>query len=122
MAGSAAEPVLKLEVQLFSETVAPGGCALVRCHGRLVAGQTQMLLNTVNPLLKDNKRVVLDLSDLQHTDSMGLGALVKLYVTSRSTGSSFELTHLSQQIRNLLGMTNLLDVLTIIGERNVKLM
>lgn len=122
MAEAAAEPILKLEIQRFPESVAPGGCALVKCHGRLVAGQTQILLNAVTPLLHENKRVVLDLSDLQHTDSMGLGALVKLYVTSRSTASSFELTHLSQQIRNLLGMTNLLDILTVIGERNIKIM
>lgn len=122
MAEAAAEPVLKIEVQRFSEAVAPGGCAVVKCHGRLVAGQTHLLLNTVSPLLRECKRVVLDLSDLQHTDSMGLGALVKLYVTSRSAGSSLELTHLSQQIRNLLGMTNLLEILTVIGDRNVRLM
>lgn len=122
MAEAAAGPVLKVEIQRFPESVAPGGCAVVKCHGRLVAGQTQTLLDAVAPLLKENRRVVLNLSDLQHTDSMGLGALVKLYVTSKSTGSSLELTHLSQQIRNLLGMTNLLDVLTVIGERNIKLM
>jgi anti-anti-sigma factor len=122
MPGAAAEPVLKLEIQKYSESVAPGGCAMVTCHGRLVAGQTHLLLETVTPLLQENKRVILELSDLQHTDSMGLGALVKLYVTSRSTGSSLELKHLNQQIRNLLGMTNLLEILTVIGDRNVRLM
>jgi anti-anti-sigma factor len=66
--------------------------------------------------------VILDLSDLKHTDSMGLGALVKLYVTSKSAGSSLELKNLSQQIQNLLGMTNLLDTFTVIAERNIKLM
>ena len=115
-------PALTIEVQRFSEAVAPGGCALVKCHGRLVAGQTQVLLNAVTPLLRENKRVILDLSDLKHTDSMGLGALVKLYVTSKSAGSSLELKNLSQQIQNLLGMTNLLDTFTVIGERNIKLM
>ena len=122
MPTAAAEPVLKLEIQRYSEAVAPGGCALVKCHGRLVAGQTSILINAVTPLLKECKRVILDLADLQHTDSMGLGALVKLYVTSKSAGSSLELTHLSKQIQNLLGMTNLFDVFTIIGERNVKIM
>lgn len=122
MTETTVEPVLTLEVQRYPESVAPGGCALVKCHGRLVAGHTQILLNAVTPLLKENKRVILDLSDLRHTDSMGLGALVKLYVTSKSAGSSLELTHLSQQIRNLLGMTNLMDTFTVIGERNIKLM
>ena len=122
MPEAAAEPVLKLDVQLYSHAVAPGGCAQVKCHGRLVAGHTQLLIDTVTPLLKENKRVILDLSDLRHTDSMGLGSLVKLYVTSKSAGSSLELTHLSQQISNLLGMTNLMEIFTVIGERNIKLM
>lgn len=122
MAETTVDPVLTIEVQRYSESVAPGGCVLVKCHGRLVAGHTHILLNEVTPLVKENKRVILDLSDLKHTDSMGLGALVKLYVTSKSAGSSLELTHLSQQIQNLLGMTNLLDTFTVIGERNIKLM
>ena len=53
---------------------------------------------------------------------MGLGALVRLYVAAKSAGSSLELTHLSQQIRNLLGLTHLLDVFTVIGENRVKIM
>ena len=94
----------------------------MRCHGKLVAGVTDVLLNGVRPLIPNNKRIILDLSDLRHTDSTGLGALVRLYVAAKSAGSSLELTHLSQQIRNLLGLTHLLDVFTIIGENRVKIM
>jgi anti-sigma B factor antagonist len=117
MTDAAATPVLTIEVERCPDSV-----AVVRCHGRLVAGVTDILVNGVRPLLSENKRVVLDLSDLQHTDSMGLGALVRLYVAAKSAGCSLELTHLSQQIRNLLGLTHLLDVFTIIGESGVKLM
>lgn len=116
MAQAAAEPVLKLDVQRYAENT-----AVVLCHGRLVYGSTQILSSCVMQLLPDTKRIILDLSDLQHTDSMGLGALVRLYVTTKSAGSSLELTHLSKQIQNLLGMTNLLEVFTVIGERGIKL-
>lgn len=119
---AAPEPALKLEIQHYSRNVAPEGCVMIRCQGRLVAGSTHILTAAVTPLLPDHKRIILDLSALQHTDSMGLGSLVKLYVSARAAGSSLELTHLSKQIRNLLGMTNLLEVFTVVGEHGVKMM
>ena len=43
-------------------------------------------------------------------DSMGLGALVRLYSTAKQTGCEFKLLHLGKQLRNVLKMTNLLSV------------
>ena len=114
---TAAEPALTVDVQRCSDKAT----VLVHCHGKLVAGSTAVLSECVHKLFADSKRIILDLSDVKHTDSMGLGALVRLYVSGKSAGVSVELTHLSQQIRNLLGLTNLLDVLTVIGERGIKM-
>jgi anti-anti-sigma factor len=117
MAVATAEPVLTVDVQRCSDKTT----VWVHCHGKLVAGSTGVLSDCVHRLLSDSKRIILDLSDVKHTDSMGLGTLVRLYVSAKSAGVSLELTHLSQQIRNLLGLTNLLDVLTVIGERGIKM-
>jgi anti-anti-sigma factor len=114
---SAASPILTTETKHF-----PHDAVLVLCHGRLVAGVEHVLYTTVRQLIPTNKRIILDLSDLQHTDSMGLGTLVRLYVATKSAGSSLELMHLSKQIRHLLGLTNLFDVFTVIGEKGVKFM
>jgi anti-anti-sigma factor len=110
-------PVLSLDVEHCA-----GKTVIVHCHGKLIAGVTEILLTGVRPLIPDNHRIILDLSDLQHTDSTGLGALVRLYVAAKNAGCNLELTHLSKQIRNLLGLTHLLDVFTVIGEKGVKLM
>jgi anti-sigma B factor antagonist len=113
----AAEPVLTIEVQrCASQTV------VVRCHGRLVAGSTDVLQSGVTELIPTSKRIVLDLSDLKHTDSMGLGTLVRLYVSAKSAGCSLELTHLSKQIRHLLGLTNMFSIFTVIGENGIRMM
>lgn len=117
MSHTATVPVLTIEVEQCPDSV-----AVVRCHGKLLAGVTDVLLTGVRPLLIDHKRVVLDLSDLQHTDSMGMGALVRLYVAAKSAGCSLELAHLSKQIRHLLGVTHLLDVFVVVGETGVKWM
>ena len=116
MSVPAAEPVLTLEVERR------GDLTIVCCHGRLVAGVTKCLTNTITPLIPESKRIVLDLADLQHTDSMGLGAMVQLYVTAKSSGCSLELMHLSKQIRHLLGLTNLFSIFTVIGENGIKMM
>jgi anti-sigma B factor antagonist len=97
-----------------------GDLAIVRCHGRLVAGTANLLYTSVDELMPEIQRVVLDLSDLQHTDSMGLGTLVRLYVTARAAGCTLELLNLSQQIRHLLGITNMLEVLPVIGEDSLE--
>jgi anti-anti-sigma factor len=117
MAETAAAPILWTEIQ----HPAPG-VAVVLCHGRLVSGVDGVLYTSVRGLIPDNKRIILDLSDLKHTDSMGLGTLVRLYVAARSAGCRFELMHLSKQIRYLLGLTNLFGVFTVIGENGVKFM
>jgi anti-anti-sigma factor len=114
---AAASPILTTETKYF-----PHDAVLVVCHGRLVAGVENVLYTTVRELIPTSKRIILDLSDLQHTDSMGLGTLVRLYVGAKSAGCSLELMHLSKQIRHLLGLTNLFDVFTVIGENGVKFM
>jgi len=52
---------------------------------------------------------------------MGLGTLVRLYVSAKSSGCRLELIHLGKQIRELLGITNLLSVLTDMCEQGVTL-
>jgi anti-sigma B factor antagonist len=114
---AAAAPVLTIDVERCT-----GNVYVLRLHGKLIAGVTDVLSSAVTPLIPQTKRIVLDLSDLKHTDSMGLGSLVRLYVSAKSVGCSLELMHLSQQIRNLLGLTNLFSIFTIIGENGIKFM
>jgi len=115
MSDAAAPSLLILDVERA------GDIAVVRCHGRLTSGVTDILHAKVSQLIPDSKRIVLDLTDLTHMDSMGLGSLVRLYVSAKSAGCSLELINLGPRIRQLLGFTNLLSVFTIIGENNIKM-
>jgi anti-sigma B factor antagonist len=115
MSDEAAVSFLTLEIDCAGQT------AVVRCHGKLVAGVTDVLSIKVRQLIPDTKRIVLDLKELNHMDSSGLGTLVRLYVSARSAGCDLELMHLGKQVRHLLGLTNLLSVFTIVGEHNIKM-
>jgi anti-sigma B factor antagonist len=116
MPPTAPPAVLTIDIEHIDSVV------VIHCHGRLVYGATAVLSTAVTELIPTTKRIVLDLADLKHTDSMGLGTLVRLYVSAKSEGCSLELMHLSQQIRNLLGLTNMLSIFTVIGENGIKFM
>ena len=98
-----------------------GDSVIVHCHGKLVYGVCDQLTTKVKQLIPESKCVVLDLTDLTHLDSMGLGTLVRLYVSAKSGGSSLQLINLAPRIRQLLGMTNLLSVLTDMCEQGITL-
>lgn len=118
MSETASLPVLWTEIERPSTNV-----VVVKCFGRLVSGGADDLLyRTVKEIIPTSPRVVLDLAELKHTDSMGLGTLVRLYVHGKSVGCRVELMHLNKQIRNLLGLTGLFDVFAVVGENGVKFM
>ncbi len=98
------EKVLTFEIERDGDT------AVVRCHGRLVAGAHDELYQEVKELLGQTKMVVVDLAQLTYVDSSGLGMLVRLHASARKLGCEFKLLHLGKQLRNLLKLTNLLSV------------
>jgi anti-sigma B factor antagonist len=84
-----------------------------------VAGVTDYLYTEVGRQIPGSKRIVLDLTELTHMDSMGLGTIVRLYVSARSTGCQVQLINLGPRIHKLLGVTKLLTVFTTIGETGI---
>ena len=76
-----------------------------RCTGKLVAGVTDLLYTEVSRLIPDSKRIVLDLAELTYMDpDMGLGTIIRLYVSATVTGCELELTNIGQRIQQLLGI------------------
>ena len=110
-----ASPPLMLE---FRETPT---AALVLCRGKLLSNSTDLLYAPISSLIGTNRRVVLDLSGLTQMDSMGLGSLVRLYLSARSHGCSLELMNLGQKVRDLLILTNLISVFNVVGEHGIRL-
>src|ERR1700677_2745813 len=98
MSHTAASHSLTLEIEH------KGSTALVHCHGRLYSGVCDTLYTKVHSLIPDHKRIILDLTALTSVDSMGLGTLVRLYVSAKSGGSCLELINLGRQVRELLGI------------------
>ena len=115
MTDPAADCILSLEIERKPDV------ALVRCHGRLVAEVSGNFYTRIRQLMTDHKRIVLDLTDLAHMDSMGLGTLVRLVVSAKTAGCCLELYNLGKRVRQLLGLTHLLGGFTVIGEQGITL-
>jgi anti-sigma B factor antagonist len=98
-----------------------GDRAIVHCRGRLVAGVCGEFHAKIHPLLREHKRVVLDLTELESVDSLGLGTLVRLHVSAKSAGSCVELINLGKQVRELLGITNLLKLFAGMCESGISM-
>ena len=115
MAAESAPAGLTLEISRS------GGIATVRCSGKLVAGVTNLLYTEVKELIPGSRQITLDLTDLVHMDSMGIGTVVRLYVSAKSAGCDLRLINLGKRVREILGVTHLLSVFSIVGEDGVRM-
>lgn len=115
MPQAAAACPLSLEVERSANI------ATVKCRGKLVMGVCDVLALKVRELIPTSKRIVLDLTDLDQMDSLGLGTIVRLYVSAKAGGSCLVLVNIGPRIRQLLGITNLLSVLTEMCEQGVNI-
>ncbi|HLH05883.1 MAG TPA: STAS domain-containing protein [Terriglobales bacterium] len=95
--------------------------ATVYCQGDLTAEVAGLLRNEVKPLIPDRKTVVLDLTGRRLMDSSGLGTIVKLYVTGRTSGCALSLINFNQRVRELLGLTNLLRIFEKCAEHSARI-
>jgi anti-anti-sigma factor len=95
--------------------------AVVQCKGELVAGVTDVLYRSVKELIPDVKRIVLDLKELTYLDSSGIGMIVRLFVSAKSAKCTLQLANISGRVRQVLGITDLLSVLQVIGENNIRM-
>lgn len=102
---------LRCEVEKSADP-STGRVARVVCHGRLVAGTTDTLKDTVKPLIADGGKIIVDVADVNFVDSMGLGALVGLKVSAIAAGyCTLQFENLSKKAQELVRITHLNDFL-----------
>ena len=101
------------------EMHADAGTVIVKCVGRLTSENAGALKAQVREMIANEKRIILDLSDLAGMDSSGLGTVVGLYVSARHAKCELQLVNLSKKVRELLGLSNLLGVFEDCGRYGV---
>src|SRR2546422_7384036 len=88
------------------------GVSLLDFSGKIVLGAGDMQVKErIKDLLADGqRRILLNLADVNYVDSAGLGALISSYTTVKREGGSLKLVNLTKRIQDLLAITKLITV------------
>ena len=91
------------------------GITIVDCSGRITLGEGSVTLrDTIGQLLsKDQKKILLNLGDVNYIDSSGIGELVSAYTTVRKQGGDLKLLNLTKKVHDLLQITKLYTVFDV---------
>ena len=89
-----------------------GGVSILDLSGKIVLGEGDMQVKErIKDLLADGQRkILLNLADVNYIDSAGLGALISSYTTAKREGGSLKLVNLTKRIQDLLAITKLITV------------
>ena len=102
-------------VKMQTATRHIGDVAVLDISGRITLGEGNVMLREIVRELVDkgNKKIVLNLSEVQYIDSSGVGELVKTHTTIRNQGGQLRLVNLNKRVNDLLQMTRLSAVFDI---------
>lgn len=90
-----------------------GDAVILKCTGRVVAGEELAALKRTALCHQDTKILILDLAKVETLDCAGLGLLAFLAGWSRVVGTRLVILNPSRRALELLEMTNLDSVLEI---------
>ena len=96
-----------------------GNVAVLRCSGRLVAGEEAWTLFSTAVSLKEKRVLLLDLTRVSRTDARGLGVLVFLKLWASTAGVKLQLVP-SNAVKELLDLTGLSSELELRPSEDVQ--
>jgi anti-sigma B factor antagonist len=88
------------------------GVSVLDLSGKIVLGEGDgQVRDRIKDLLSDGqRRILLNLGDVNYIDSAGLGALISSYTTTKREGGQLKLVNLTRRIQDLLAITKLITV------------
>ena len=92
-----------------------GGVTLVDLSGKITLGEGGVTLrDEVRKLVAaGQKKIVLNLADVNYIDSSGLVELVSAYTAVKNAGGELKLLNLTSKVRDLLVITKLVTVFDV---------
>jgi anti-sigma B factor antagonist len=102
-------------VKMQTTTRQIGDVAVIDISGRITLGEGNVMLREIVRELtaKGNKKIVLNLGEVQYIDSSGVGELVRTHTSVRNQDGQLRLVNLNKRVNDLLQMTKLSAVFDI---------
>ena len=103
---------LGLKLQLEEK---PSHETIVHCKGKITAENSEMFQRQIRDLIPQShaqistttRRIIVDLSEVTHVDSTGLGALLRLWTTAQNKACDLEIANLNPRVEKLVEITRL---------------
>ena len=91
------------------------GVTIVDCSGRITLGEGSVTLrDTVREILaKGQKKILLNLADVNYIDSSGIGELVSAFTTTKNQNGELKPLKLTKKVNDLLQITKLYTVFDV---------
>ena len=88
---------------------------IVHCEGKITAENSEVFQREIRDLIPESHgqiaakidRIVLDLSNVKHVDSTGLGALLGAWTAAQKKGCDLEIANLNPRVEKLVEITKL---------------
>jgi anti-sigma B factor antagonist len=105
--------MLKITVQKL------GDIRVLRCHGRIVAGEAGSILRNEVLSQRHTRMMVIDLARVERIDAGGLGVLLGLRESARSSAITFKLMNATKRVEEILELTHLQRVFEFCSVREL---
>ncbi len=110
-------------MKMTASTRLVGGVTILDLTGRIVLGDGSTALRDLvrNLISAGNKKILLNLRNVDYIDSSGLGELVSAFTSMRSGGGELKLLNLTKRVQALLQITKLYTVFDITDDEATSL-
>ena len=102
-------------VNLYINERRVGNVTVLDLKGRVrIGGTTVALHRTIRSLIQEGKLLILlNLADVSHVDSCGLGELIASHISLRNKGGEIRLLGLTEDLRELMSVSKLLAIFNV---------
>ena len=102
-----------MSVKLTTRQV--GDVTVIDVAGRITLGEGSSTLRDAlrDMVSKNQKKILLNLGDVNYIDSSGIGELVSAFTTVRNQGGELKLMNLTKKVHDLLQITKLYTVFDV---------
>jgi anti-anti-sigma factor len=109
----ATQPLTPLGLKLQLE--ATSNETILHCTGKITAENLEVFEKQIRDLIPESqaliatttRKIIVDLSNVTHVDSMGLGALLRAWTSAQNKGCDLEIANLNRRVEKLVEMTRL---------------
>jgi len=103
---------IKTSTRLVNQVV------IIDTIGELRLGEgTEVVRNLVRELLNQGyRKILLNLRDVRHIDSAGVGELMSCHTSVNNQGGQLKLMNLGKNVRNLLQITKLYTIFEVVDD------